>query len=326
MKLKNLCRDLIDKVYKPSRGVAHVVSKPVIREIFAAPFIDRIMHHWIYNKIAGWWDRHFIYDSYSCREGKGTLMGIERLDLMIRRASKNYAKTTYVVKMDIQGYFMSINRKLLYERVMWGLDLQYKGRENMIEYNLLKYAIREIIFDDPVKGARLRGWPAKWRKLPLNKSLIYRKKGIGIVIGNLTSQLFSNILLDLLDRYIVFDLGYKYYGRYVDDFYIVVTEEQLKGLMADVVKIRAFLSRIGLKLHPKKFSVQKIERGTDFIGGVVYPGHIQPSERLKRNYRKALSRYADGDLTVASVVSYEGHMAHLSHRKLCQEFYQEIGW
>ena len=326
LNIKKLCRRLITKTYKPSRGIAHVIHRPVIREIFAAPFVDRVVHHWIYDKIYKWWDRRFIYDAYSCREEKGTLMGIKRLDKMIRRASLNYTKPVWVVKMDIQGYFMSLDRKKLYDRVMWGLKKQYEGKENTSEFEILRHAIYEIIFDDPVEGVRRRGWPKRWAKLPKNKSLFFQPEGFGIVIGNLTSQLFSNIYLDQLDRYIKFTLGYKYYGRYVDDFYIIVDEKQLRRLSKDVYAIREFLKRLGLTLHPKKFYIQRVERGTQFLGGVVYPGHIQPSERIKRNYRRTLKTYARGKKPVDSMVSYAGHVVHLSHKEFERKIFEEVGW
>ena len=65
--------------YKPSRGTAHVIFNPVQREIFAAPYPDRIVQHWVVNTIDEWWDRRLIEDSYSCRVGKGTQHGIYRL-------------------------------------------------------------------------------------------------------------------------------------------------------------------------------------------------------------------------------------------------------
>lgn len=317
---------LLDKTYRPSRGIAHIIHKPVIREIFAAPFVDRIVHHWIYNKIYKWWDARFIYDSYSCREGKGTLFGIRRLDKMIRRASRNYKKTTYVVKMDLQGYFMSIDRRKVYERVIWGLDKQYDGRTHLREYEILKFAISEIIFDDPVCGVKRRNWPKAWRNLPKNKSLFFQNEGFGIVIGNLTSQLFSNIYLDMLDRYIKYTLGYKYYGRYVDDFFLVLDEKEIRDFSKNVGAIREFLRRIGLTLHPKKFYVQKIEKGVSFIGGVIYPWHVDPSRRVKGNYQNALRRFIEGKNDTESIVSYMGHTVHFSHAKFEEYVLESVGW
>ena len=324
--LVELTDELYDKTYKPSRGIAHVIRNPVIREIFAAKFRDRVVHHWVYDKIYDWWDRHFIFDAYSCRKGKGILKGIKRLDMMVRRASKNYTEEVFIVKMDIKAYFVNIDRKILYKRVMWGVDKQYEDRKDSKEYEILKYVIREIIFDDPVKGAIRKGWPEAWRKLPKSKSLIYQTKGVGIVIGNLTSQLFSNILLDELDRYIKFTLGYKYYGRYVDDFFIVLNAKQLDQFKRDKKAIEEEVKRLGLTLHPNKFSIQKMERGAQFIGGVIYPRHTQPSERMKKKFRLAMKEYVNGKKSVDSIISYMGHVKHFSHVKFNEEIYGIAGW
>ena len=225
-----LTGELLDKRYRPSPGIAHIIHNPVMREIFAAPFRDRVIHHWIYDKIYDWFDKHFIYDSYSCRVGKGTLLGIKRLDHHIRVVSRNYSVETYVIQMDIQGYFMSLPRKRVLKKVMVGVDQLYDGKKDTKEYELLKYALTQVVLDDPTRRVVRRNWPAAWKDLPPEKSMFEQPPGQGLVIGNLTSQLLSNVYLDALDRYITFDLGYKHYGRYVDDFYIVVSEEELPRL------------------------------------------------------------------------------------------------
>ena len=186
-----LVQSIRHRVYEPMRGTAHVVFNPVIREIFAAQFRDRVVHHFIYMMIYDWWDRHFLYDSYSCREGKGTKMGYERLQHHIRSAMRT-GKKVYVITMDVQGFFMSLDREKLYKRAVWGLDQQFKDNKGMM-YDVLKFCLKKVIMDDPVKGARLKGWPRDWRYLPDNKSLLKQPKGSGIVIGNFTSQLLSKI-------------------------------------------------------------------------------------------------------------------------------------
>ena len=72
----SLRNSILEYRYKPSASVTFVIFDPMVREIFAAPFRDRVVHHFLYNMQAGWWDRRFIYDSYSCRIGKGTTCGI----------------------------------------------------------------------------------------------------------------------------------------------------------------------------------------------------------------------------------------------------------
>ncbi len=324
--LKLLREDMLNRTYAPSRGTAHIIHKPVRREIFAAPFRDRVVHHYIYDSVYDFWDRRFIYDSYSCREGKGTLAGIQRLDHHIRSASRNYAERVFILKLDIQGYFMSLPRRELYERAVWGLNLQYAGRLDSPEYKLLKFLWHQVIFDDPVRGVKKKGRLSDWDLLPDNKSLFCQLPGIGIVIGNLTSQLLSNIYLDMLDRFVTYDLGYKHYGRYVDDFYIVVTEAELPQLKRDVVAIEEFLKTKKLTLHPHKRLLTTSDRGVPFLGAIVHQGYILPGERLKNNFRKACMEVEAGAKDTKTLVSYLGHVKHFDKIKFVADAFERVAW
>lgn len=324
--LKNLKDDILNKTYRPSRSTAHIIEKPVIREIFAAPFRDRIVHHLIFGSVYDWWDNHFIYDSYSCRINKGTLFGIKRLDHHIRSVSQNYARSAFVLKLDIQGYFMSLPRIKLYQRAIWGLDQQFQGRNNTAEYQILKFLWYQTIMDDPVKGAKKKGDLTLWNKLPSSKSLFTQPPGKGIVIGNLTSQLLSNIYLDQLDRFIVYDLGYKHYGRYVDDFYIVVTEEELPQLKRDINAIAEYLKLIELTLHPKKRLLKDSKYGIPFLGATVYHDYIMPGKRLSQNMRQAFKEVVTGERSTDTVPSYLGHMKYINSYNLVKEVFETTGW
>lgn len=345
----NDMEDLIDlrdcivrHYYKPSRGVAFIVRDPVIREIVAAPFRDRVVHHFLFNICADWWDRRFIPDSYSCRKGKGTLYGQKRLLHHISQVTHNYTRPAFAVKLDIQGYFMSLNHEKLYARVIWGLEKQFyhsnrKDLENNIRchpedkdqlYRLLKYLWKEVIFDRPMQNIAIRGHHSDWKRLPRSKSLFYQPPERGIVIGNLTSQLLSNIFLDQLDRFVKFDLGYQHYGRYVDDFFIIVPLEKQAQLLRDISVIRKYLrSELGLTLHPKKQYRQLVDKGVPFIGTVVYPGFIIPGKRVRRNCFSAaykLATHGEGDL--AGFVARMGYMKHINSRKFLKKLFDSFGW
>lgn len=322
--LEILRDDILHKRYKPSRGIAFITLRPVIREIFAAPFRDRIVHHLLYNMVADWWDKKFIYDSYSCRKHKGTLLGIKRLEHHIRSVSRNYTRKAYVIKMDIQGYFMSLPRKGLYDLVREGAKEQFVDRPDLRD--LVMYLWEQIIFDDPVKGVRCRPPLSRWNDLPKNKSLFCQPPGQGIVIGNLSSQLLSNIYLDQLDKYVKYVLGYRHYGRYVDDFYIVVPEEQYEQAKRDIAKIEAFLKTIGLTLHPRKRYMQEVSKGVEFLGVVIYPYHIVMGKRFKKNFYQAAREVGMGQREIDSVVSYLGHSTHFSAKKLAERVFDYMGW
>ena len=107
-KLLKLCTEINDGSYQPGKSIAFIVNKPVKREIFAANFRDRVVHHLIINKLNPLFEKVFIYDSYACRVNKGTHLGIQRVDRFIRQCSQNYSLDCYVLKLDIKGFFMSL--------------------------------------------------------------------------------------------------------------------------------------------------------------------------------------------------------------------------
>jgi len=222
--LLKLYKEIIEKKYVLKPSICFINKYPVKREIFAADFRDRVIHHLIYNYINHIFDRIFIYDVYSCRKGKGTLCGIKRLDHFIRSCSQNYQKNCYILKLDISGYFMSIDKRILYNKVE-NILAEYRHYIKNIDLNLLLYLIRKVIFNDPTKDCRIKGRKENWDGLPKNKSLFYSAQGKGLPIGNLTSQLFSNVYLNDFDHHMKRGLGCKRYGRYVDDFFIVSTDK-----------------------------------------------------------------------------------------------------
>ena len=322
--LVNLHDAIMEGCYRTGRGIAFIVWRPVTREIFAAPFRDRIVHHFLYNMVANWWDKRLICDAYSCRKRKGVLYGVDRMEHHIRSVSDNYERAAYVVKLDIRGYFMSLPREGLMQRVKWGLDREFPERGQL--YQTLMILWQTIIFDDPCDGVIRKGSLEDWDMLDSNKSLFCQPPGQGIVIGNLSSQLLSNLYLDLLDRFVKYDLGYKHYGRYVDDFYMVVTEEELPQAKRDIGAIADYLTSLKLTLHPEKILIQEVHKGVPWLGSVIYPWGRAPSKRVKRFYTEAAMEVAMGIGDMSSIVSYMGHIKHDKHRAFEKRLFDYLGW
>ncbi|MBR2831276.1 RNA-directed DNA polymerase [Candidatus Saccharibacteria bacterium] len=311
--------------YHPSRGTAHVIFRPVQREIFAAPYVDRVTHHFVVGAIIDWWENRLSYESCSCRVGRGTSFGIERLAHHIRSVSRNFTRPCYVVKMDISGYFMHIQRDILFHRVIWGLDQQFANNKGK-RYKMLKHAIHEIIFDDPVNGVKIQGSYEDWRGLPEDKSLFLQPPGQGMVIGNLTSQFFSNIYLDPLDRFVTMDLGYKHYGRYVDDFYVVITEDQIPQALKDVKVISTFLQGFGMKLNYKKTRVIPSWQGVPFLGMVIRDRAILPGKRMTNNFTDTAHAVVAGTKDIESIISYLGMLTHYDAGRATDRIFKKVGW
>ena len=329
--IERLATAIMERTYKPGASICFVVFDPMVREIFAAAFRDRVVHHLLYNMQAGWWDRRFIYDSYSCREGKGTLMGIRRAQRYMRVASNNFTEPAHILKFDLKGFFMSILRARLLERVKWGMDRQFAGYLNEPAgrqlYDMCLFLWTQVIMDDPVEKAQRRGPLDDWRKVPPEKSLFCQPPGKGIVIGNLTSQLASNIYLDQLDRFVTMELGYKCYGRYVDDFYIIVNGERYRRMLKEVKVLEEFISeQLDGTLHPRKRYIQPVRHGMQFLGARVYPHAIVPSDRLQAKFRRTMKGFIKGHKGYDSVQSYIGLMKHMDSEEFIRSVFEEMGW
>lgn len=334
--LAELYQDIAERRYEPLPGICFIVDKPVKREIFASRFRDRVVHHLLYNYLMPTFDSTMIFDSYSCRLGKGTAMGIKRLDHHLRSVTDNYKYGAYVMKMDIQGYFMSINKDILFNLVDEVLQKRLaKGRTmycangRVIDLDLTYYLLDKVLYRDVVTNVERRGKISDWDNLPPSKSILKNPPGVGLPIGDLTSQLFSNIYLGQLDEYMKRTLKCKHYGRYVDDYFVVhKSKEFLKSL---VPRVREFLrDQLKLTLHPNKTQLYHSTQGVPFLGAVVMPHRIYVNNRTAKffkaslfDHNNALKRDRSGALRqetmeriVPSLNSYLGYLGQYRTYKM----------
>jgi RNA-directed DNA polymerase len=194
--LIQLCNEINNGTYQIGRSIAFIVNKPVKREILAADFRDRIVHYLIINKLNHLFEKEFIYDSYGCRINKGTHFGIKRVDTFIRKCSKNYTQDCYVLKLDIQGSFMHINKNVLWQKLEVFINQKYHHADKELILKLSK----QVVFNNPTQNCIVKGKRSNWNGLPNNKSLFYSPKDCGLPIGNLTNQVFANFYMNTLDH------------------------------------------------------------------------------------------------------------------------------
>lgn len=170
--LMDLAKDIYARKYKPKPCIGFIIKKPVMREIFAADFSDRIIHHLLYRSIYSIIDRKLINDTYSCRVGKGTLYGINRTKGFIRSCSNNYSKETYILKLDIQAYFMNIQHQIIYNKVVAMLP-EHKQSFLGISRETILYLLQQTIFNAITENCRIKGSRSDWNDLPASKSLFH---------------------------------------------------------------------------------------------------------------------------------------------------------
>lgn len=320
--LFELARELYEGSYTPGRSIAFMVKRPVLREVFAADFRDRVVHHFLIAKLNPLFEAHFIENSYACRVGKGTHYGVGKVRDFIEACSAHHTRSAYVLKLDVQGFFMHINRKLLYHRLLQFVGDRYTAQDKPLVLDL----IAKIIFNDPAKHCIIKGSKKEWQNLPRNKSLFHSPPDCGLPIGNLTSQIFANFYLHPLDVYVSQTLGIKRYGRYVDDFVLIHLDAH--KLKASIGRIREFLAtELSLTLHPKKIYLQPHSKGVKFLGLVIKPGRLYVANRLKGNFYKSIIQATENldassyskdacKRVLSSTNSYLGLMKHYSTYRL----------
>lgn len=285
--LVSLRDELISGDYKPLPSNCFIIHDPKMREVFAANFRDRIVHHLFYNYTHEIFERTFIYDSYSCIKNRGTHFGIERLKHHIRSVSKGYSKPCYVLKIDIKGYFMSINRNVLLNLCRKTL-FKIKDRK-YLDYNFIDYLLEIIINSNPIENCNVLGDVEDWKNLPKEKSLLTAKDNCGLPIGNLSSQLFSNVYFNVFDQYVKRNLKCRHYGRYVDDAYIV--SDDRKDLKKMVPEISQFLQKVlGLEINLHKTRIYDVYHGVEFLGAYIKPFRTYISSSSLRRIKSKVNK------------------------------------
>ena len=299
--------EILSRRYRCGPCSCFIIHDPKMREILAAPFRDRVVHHLLYNYLYRFLEPQFIRDSYSCLKGRGTHDGILCLEDKIRKVSKNYSRPCFILKLDIEGYFMQIDR----ERLLSLCKEMLSGVREQMDYPLVEYLLEETVRHNPLEGCIRVGKPSEWEGLPDKKSLFKSPPGRGLPIGNLTSQLFSNVYLHPFDMFMQALSGGHGYGRYVDDAYVVGSSPA--ALRAMIPKADTFLrEQLGLALNRRKIAIHSAYRGVEFLGAYLKPFRRYVGNHcLRRMFRRVskLCRLSPA-AAACSINAYLGITSH----------------
>ena len=277
-----LHQNLTNYTYKHSSYEEFRISDPKPRIIHKAKVGDRLMHHAVYRVLYPLFEQTFIFDSYSCRKNKGTHKAFKRLVQLSQKESKNYTEVCWALKCDIKNFFHSIDHEILIELL-----------SRRIKDDRLMDLLEEII-----------------------ESFEYAPKQ-GMPLGNLTSQLFANVYLDPLDKFVKHKLKANYYIRYADDFLIL--SQNPSELLGYFIEINNFLkSTLKLFLHPDKIVLRKFGWGIDFVGYVALPYYSLPRKSTIKRIFRILSQKTieEAEGVDASLQSYLGYLKHVNAYKL----------
>lgn len=303
-----LWKDINNRTYKIGKSICFIVTRPKLREIFAANFRDRIVHHIIMNKLESIFEKQFIYDAYNCRKNKGILFGVNRLAEAIKKCSDNYTRDCYIAKFDLKGFFMSIYKPLLWRKLKIFVCSNYNG----IDKEDLLYLIRKVVFNHPQYNCTRKGPLSLWNVLDKDKSLFTVGENYGMPIGNLTSQVFANFYLDEIDH--ILSTIFLFYGRYVDDFFII--DKDKNKILKSIFFIKQLTSVHKVKLHPNKMYLQHYSKGCKFTGSVIKLNRVYIGNRTVSNCIKTIMKNninissSTAESFVASINSYFGYFKY----------------
>ena len=253
--LFSLYEELNKKTYKHGTYQEFYVTDPKRRHIHKSNVRDRVLHHLLYKYLYELFDKHFIYDSYSCRKSKGTHKAVKRLKKMTRAVSLNYTGECWSLKCDIKKFFASVDHSILKELI----SRKVKDEE-------INWLINNVI--DSFSSER--------------------GSGRGIPLGNLTSQIFSNVYLNELDQFVKRNLECEYYVRYVDDF--IVLNKNRSAFINFENKINNFLQKeLDLELNFKKTKFCPISKGIEFLGYFIKPGYVLVKQSVVKRFKNKLN-------------------------------------
>ncbi len=274
-----LHNQLANKTYRHGGYYNFNISDPKPRKISKASVQDRLVHHAVYRVLYPFFERTFIADSFSCRIDKGTHKSVNRFLRMFRQASHNNTKGCWVLKCDIKKFFATIDHEILINIL-----------EKYIPDKDIIWLVRDII------------------------SSFSTSPGVGLPLGNLTSQLFVNVYMNEFDQYVKHKLKARYYIRYADDF--VFLSQDRNWLLRLLPDIRNFLyDRLKLAIHPTKIKIKSFGSGVDFLGWVNFPTH----KVLRTTTKNRMLRRVREHPTFETLQSYLGLLEHGNTAKVSKE-------
>jgi retron-type reverse transcriptase len=282
----SLHHDLDLKTYKHSPYQAFKISDPKPRDIHKASVRDRLLHHALHRTLSPFFEKTFISDSHSCQTRKGTHSALRRFKKFIGIVSRNNTETVWVLKCDIRKFFANIDQTILL-----GIIAEYIPDQDIVR---LISSIVESFHSTAI--------------------------GVGLPLGNLTSQLFVNIYMNEFDQFMKHQLKAKYYIRYADDFVVLSRNKKYLEIMLPIMQ--EFLkNKLKLSMHSDKIFIQTVASGVDFLGWVHFPDHrVLRTTTKKRMFRNI--KMKDGKKE--TVQSYLGHIRHGNSWKLKNEIIEQF--
>lgn len=310
--LEELRTEVCQGTYHIEKYHVFYVYEPKKRMIMSIAFRHRVVQWAIYRIINPLFVKSYIKDSYGCIDGRGAVGAMKRLKYWVDQVSRKPG-TWYYLKLDISKYFYRISHRTL-KKIL---------RKKIADERLLHLLFGIIDCDNRPFGLPRGKSPGEVKP----EEMLY---DVGMPIGNLMSQTFANLYLDVLDQYCKRVLGIDKYIRYMDDVIILgESKSQLRDWRNNIEQF--LLSELELDLN-RKTCIRPISQGIEFVGYRIWPTHVVLRKRttlhIKRSLRKIMDQYHDYEITMedafASLQSYLGMFCHCDSHSLQEKILEEF--
>lgn len=286
----NLLRDqLLDETYNISPYNQFLVHEPKERVIKSCSFKDKVVQHCLCDNILHpYLTNVFIKENAAGQVGKGTLFGMDILKENMLDFYRKHGINGWILKCDIKKFFYEIDHNILIDIV-------------------------DYYFDDPY---------TRW----LNHLFIDSTKSPGLPLGNQVAQVYALLMLDGMDKFITGELGIQYYGRYMDDFYLIHHDKEY--LRYCLEGIQMMVESLNLKLN-KKTQIVPFKNGLLYLGFHHYVTHYgkyirklksdkkrQAKKKFKRMASLVKSGKISGEEFEKRYRAWKNHVSHGNCKKL----------
>lgn len=308
-----------------------MVDFPVLREIWAAAFRDRIAHHWEYRRFGPIMENFFVAvgdRSMNCRKGYGALRAIDFMEKAIYEYTDRYTRDDcYIVGGDFANFFMSIDKNILWQFLEHIIMDEYEGKDKAA----LLYMMHSTLFHRCQDNFYRRSPIEMWNELPARKSLFHMD---GMPIGNLPSQIWANFIGSIFVDWMLQVKHIDGFILFVDDWRCLVrSKEEGRKLIAEIKEY--LTNELHITLHPDKIYLQHYTKGTKMVGAVLKPRRVYISNRTRGQFISKMMKLNGQaishnkcvemlDSVRASINSYLGLMCHYNsykvRRKICEKY------
>ena len=329
--------------WQPVAPIGFVVHYPKPREVYAASFSDRVVHHWLVPQLEQCYQNYFITDVYSNLKGKGTHSAVKRLQKFMRSLADKQPQA-YFLQLDVANFFNTIDKPVLFQLLQRRLQQQLrKGAISLEKAQDLRLICHLLLKQNVGGSAKHYGNTDEWAQIPEHKKLKNAGPDKGLPIGNLSSQFFANVYLNELDQFVKHQLKCQHYLRYVDDFILLHHDPQQLKIWHDA--ITQFIQQQLLLTLRSEIILHPVQHGANFLGYIVRPHYCLVRRRvigqLWQKLKQFQSCYISGSqekgwcvsLPVAArehlraqLSSYLGHFKHAKHYRLLTRVWQRFLW